>query len=115
MGLILNRTCVLKSTGGLAQPDWSPCILNNKCLGMPGRDPDPGWKRLRERLPHREVLARRQAVRDRRRNIGGSALADWPHTEPGVQMMHSSIRETQQIVICDTMLIVIILMPSLEQ
>ena len=27
MGLILNVTFVLMSTGGLAQPEWSPCMF----------------------------------------------------------------------------------------
>ena len=61
------------------------------CLGMPGRAPDSGRKRVRERLPHWEILAGREAVRNRRRDFGDSALAHWPDIEPRVQGLRQEV------------------------
>ena len=36
MGLILKGTCVLMSTGGLTQPEWSPCATNPKNVCFKG-------------------------------------------------------------------------------
>ncbi len=47
------------------------------------RGADSGRQRLHQRLPHRAPVARRQALRDRRRHLGDPPHADRPRDLPG--------------------------------
>jgi uncharacterized protein (TIGR00369 family) len=79
----LGKACDRGDHARTLRKDAAGAILYSAEKGhLDGRrgDPGAGWRRLHQRLPRRPPLARRQALRDRRRNLGNPPHADRART-----------------------------------
>ena len=87
-----QRACA-PGAQGLRQRD--PVVRREGDLDGRRGHPDLRRQRLHQRIPARPPVARRQAVRDRRRHFGDPAHADRPRAVRGDDVMcHSTIRQT---------------------